>query len=331
MPFSIVRSSIASASAEAVFCPASSRSELHRIILGPAGSDAVQKSRRLTGFLSGRSFLAQSDLLRCLAACVAYPPSSAVQRSFRDALRRLHVEEVRSILLHLEEEAQLHPVVALVRDFLLHEDESDMDITILIPYDLPSFFAPSASFEICGDEKASMPPCMAMPAAASFEDEDSMKCFSEGEAPCAPAPAPAPMRHIHPRQADEGEITKLVNDLRHASDAGESFHDMLFRLIDETDATDAEIYKRANISRQLFSKIRSNRRYQPGKNTVFAFALALHLTVEETELLLESAGFAFSPSSPTDRAVRMCMQKDIYDIGDVNELLFQLDLRGLGA
>lgn len=327
MPFSIVRSSIASASAEAVFCPASARSELHRFILGPAGSAAGQKVRHLSGFPGSRSFITRLDHLRCLAACVAYPPSSAFPRSFRDAFQHLSEEEVQSILIPLEEESQLHPVVTLVRDFLLHEDESDVDITILIPNDLHALFSPSAAYGARADKTAFMPP----PKAASFEDMDAMECFSESAVPCAEAPAPAPMRRIHPRQADEGEITKLVNDLRHASDAGESFHDMLFRLIDETDATDAEIYKRANISRQLFSKIRSNRHYQPGKNTVFAFALALHLTVEETERLLESAGFAFSPSSPTDRAVRMCMQKDIYDIGDVNELLFQLDLRGLGA
>ena len=95
MPFSIVRSSIASASAEAVFCPASARSELHRFILGPAGSAAGQKVRHLSGFPGSRSFITRLDHLRCLAACVAYPPSSAFPRSFRDAFQHLSEEEVQ--------------------------------------------------------------------------------------------------------------------------------------------------------------------------------------------------------------------------------------------
>ena len=88
MPFSIVRSSIASASAEAVFCPASARSELHRFILGPAGSAAGQKVRHLSGFPGSRSFITRLDHLRCLAACVAYPPSSAFPQCDREPLRR---------------------------------------------------------------------------------------------------------------------------------------------------------------------------------------------------------------------------------------------------
>ena len=112
---------------------------------------------------------------------------------------------------------------------------------------------------------------------------------------------------------------------------GDTFQERLLRLIDAQDLTDPEVYKKANLDRKLFSKIRSNAAYRPSKNTVLALAIALELDLTETKDLLARAGFAFSPSSKFDLIVQYCFEKRIYDIFEVNALLFQYDQPLLGA
>ena len=112
---------------------------------------------------------------------------------------------------------------------------------------------------------------------------------------------------------------------------GETFADMLFRMIDERDLKDSEVYKKANIDRKLFSKIRSNPDYHPKKNTVIAFCLSLHLDIGDARELLRSAGYAFSPANISDIIIEYCMEKGIYDVWEVNDILFRYDLPVLGG
>ena len=112
---------------------------------------------------------------------------------------------------------------------------------------------------------------------------------------------------------------------------GDTFQERLLRLIDAQDLTDPEVYKKANLDRKLFSKIRSNAEYRPKKTTVLALAIALELDLAQTKDLLARAGFAFSPSSKFDLIVQYCFEKGIYDIFEVNALLFQYDQPLLGA
>lgn len=111
----------------------------------------------------------------------------------------------------------------------------------------------------------------------------------------------------------------------------ESFAQMLFRKIDERGITDAQCYKKANLDRKLFSKIRCDAHYRPGKRTVVALAVALELNLEETEKLLKRAGYAFSEADKFDVIVSFYISRGEYDIFDINASLFDFSQPQLGT
>ena len=117
----------------------------------------------------------------------------------------------------------------------------------------------------------------------------------------------------------------LLKDL----DAG--FSETLLKLIDRTGKKDSEIYKKANVDRKLFSKIRNNMDYKPSKTTALAFAFALELDIDETKDFIGRAGFALSHSSKFDVIVEYFLINRNYNIYELNEVLFAFDQPLLGA
>lgn len=136
-------------------------------------------------------------------------------------------------------------------------------------------------------------------------------------APAAPAPTPSP-------STSKAQLNKALKHME------ESFQERLLHLIDERQLTDVQVYKKANVDRKLFSKIRCNPQYSPRKQTAVALSVALELNLEETRDLLGRAGFALSPSSKFDLIVEYCIVNHIYSIYDINSLLFEYDQPMLG-
>ena len=135
----------------------------------------------------------------------------------------------------------------------------------------------------------------------------------------------APRRTLAPRMAMPGNLDDMLRE----TDAG--FAETLLKLIDETGKKDSEIYKKANIDRKLFSKIRKNKGYQPSKPTAVAFAIALELDLQETKDFLARAGFALSHSSKFDIIIEYFILNKNYNIHEINMTLFEFDQSLLGA
>jgi hypothetical protein len=142
----------------------------------------------------------------------------------------------------------------------------------------------------------------------------SASCVREEMPPCAAAPK---------------AMGATLPDWLKQADAG--FSETLLKLIDQSGHKDSTIYKKAHISKQLFSKIRNNPHYQPTKPTAIALALALELDLEQTRDLIGRAGYALTNSSKFDLIIRYFIEQRNYNVMEINLALYEFDQSLLGA
>ena len=119
------------------------------------------------------------------------------------------------------------------------------------------------------------------------------------------------------------ESRKSLNEF--VEKPADNFRDRLFELIDKSGMDDPAVYKNANISKKVFSDIKNRPDYKPSKKTALSFAIALNLTLEETQDLLARAGLTLSPSSRFDLVVAYCISHGVYDFYTINNALFDND------
>ena len=360
MPFSIVRSDIARLDVDAVVNAANegllAGGGVCGAIFSAAGHEQLQAAcRRIAPCPTGSAMVTRGFDLPARWIIHAVGPrwidgchgeEGLLRRAYRSALdqaARLRVASVAFPLISAgiygyPPAAAFDIACEEIRRFLSDRagtDAGDMRVVLAV-YDRQAFAASLDSYgevalriEDAQGEKSFFAFDGAVLAADAIESLDLDFDLNALSTPAVePERAAAPRgraRACAPRAIDEGEVAELLDKL----DA--SFSQTVLSLIDSRGLTDVEVYKRANLSRQLFSKIRRDQGYKPTKATAVALAIALELSPDECDDLLERAGFSLSTSSKFDVIVRYFIERECYDIYKLNAMLFAFDQPLLGS
>lgn len=122
-------------------------------------------------------------------------------------------------------------------------------------------------------------------------------------------------------------ITTNIKDYINEHEKYNDFQTLLFKLIDEKDLKDSDVYNKVHIDRRLFSKIRSDKNYHPSKDTVILLSIALELSEEQLDELLESASYSLPKNNNYDLIIRFCFINKIFKLTDINELLLEYNCK----
>lgn len=237
---------------------------------------------------------------------------NSLKRAVENGCESIAFPLISSGIYGYPKDEALRVATAAIRDFL---GTHDIDVYLVV-FDKKSF---TVSEKLLGEVASYIDEHYV----ERFADERRSRRLLDAESNALNAP-PIPYAHAD-IPAPPARIDDLIVNL------DEPFSVTLMRLIDAKGKTHVEVYKRANLDRKLFSKIRTGDGYLPSKRTVLALAVALELTLEETDDLLERAGFALSPTQKFDVIVEYFIVNGKYDIFEINDVLFEYDQPLLGA
>lgn len=355
MPFRIVRNNIADMRVDAVVNAANNRLQMGSGVCGAifaaAGQDQLQSACNAIGdCATGDAVITPGFNLYAKWVIHAVGPvwhggdrneELLLRSAYIRSLELARTKNLQSIALPLissgvygyPKDQALQVALSAIREFLM--DADDMDIYLVV-FDQTAFRLSKSLADrvesyidehfVREAEKARYP-------RSRFSDEASFR-LDEADVfnatlPCA---APKPVQSAAPKKQNLFEsAAKSLEELlarRHE----ETFSEMLLRLVDEKGfAKDSIVYKRANLERSVFSKLRSNKNYAPSKSTAVALCIALELNMDQTRDLLSRAGYALSPSNLGDVIVSFFIENSQYDIFEINAALFQYGQPCLGA
>ncbi|MBQ8002684.1 MAG: macro domain-containing protein [Clostridia bacterium] len=316
MPFSIIRADITMLSVDAIVNAANNNlthgGGVCGAILSAAGAEKLQNACNAIGYCAtgqavitpgfnlsakhiihtvGPIYGVDSDAEKLLYSCY----KASLELAKENELNSIAFPVISSGIYGYPKAEALRVAQSAIKDFLTN---NDMSVTLVV-YDKTTFTISEELFE-------SIQTYISEKMIVADYRMDSDVCYSAKLNTAVPS------------------IEQLFED------EYETFSQMLFRLIDEKGYTDVEVYKRANIDRKLFSKMRK-KDYTPKKSTVMALIIALRLNMCEAKEFLGEAGFAFSHSSKSDIIIQYFIENKNYDIYKINEALFSFDQPLLGA
>lgn len=333
MPFEIVRNDITKMRVDAIVNAANSSllggggvdGSIHRA----AGPELLMECRTLGGCKTGQAKITSGYRLPCQYIIHTVGPvwqgghcheKELLTSCYRESLalaKKYHCESIAFPLISsgvygYPKDQALKVAIDVISEFLLIDEMT----VYLVIFDKKAY---QISAKLFSDIAEYIDDCYAQ------EHSDRSRRYECEVLPCQSAPIYSDRGRAHYGASLSEELDDRLKRI------DESFSQMLLRKIDEKGMTDAQCYKKANIDRKLFSKIRSDVHYKPSKPTALAFAIALELPLDEAKDMLMKAGFALSHSNKFDIIIEYFIAKGNYNIYEINEALFAFDQSLLGA
>jgi len=346
MPFAIVRNDITKMQVDAIVNSANPRAivggGVDRAIHQAAGAELLAARKKIGNIPTGTAAVTPAYRLHARYVIHTVGPvwqdgshgeRELLSRAYQNSLRLAAERDCSSIAFPLlsagvfgcPSEIAIAAAVQAIRDFL---QEHDMDIYLVV-FDRKSFKISDTLFDDVQSylDERYVAELLEEEYRGDDRDHRIAACHEEAylDATEACVSEAAPMFAAKDADAGARSLEHLLDDI------DDTFSETLLRLIDLKGKSDPEIYKRANVDRKHFSKIRNNPAYQPSKNTALTFAVALELDLDETRDFIGRAGYALSHSSKMDVIVEYFIERKEYDIFTINETLFAFQQPLLGC